>query len=147
MSANEHMQGPEDEAIDSLTATAARLLAERAKDVEPHVAAIAVRGLRQTGLATVLSDVDFAVVASLCLSAPETHTSLRLESALFVACICLKGFFIIVSTNPSDYLLAMPVSSWDCWSWDSETTSGMLRNRQRKKGLNSVDRLAEEVLS
>mmetsp|Transcript_20406 Transcript_20406/g.36554 ORF Transcript_20406/g.36554 Transcript_20406/m.36554 type:complete len:1130 (-) Transcript_20406:47-3436(-) len=72
------------EAPDALAARAAQLLAERAKDVEPQVAAAAVRSLRQSHLATLLSDWDFAVVASLCMAAPETHACLRLESALFV---------------------------------------------------------------
>jgi len=60
------------------------LLVERAKDVEPRVAAAAVRGLRLPHLATALSDEDFAIVACLPFNVPETHAACRVEAALFV---------------------------------------------------------------
>lgn len=62
----------------------ASLLAERAEDVDPRVAASAVRALRQDALASQLSDDAFSVVARLCLIAPDSHFLSRVESALFV---------------------------------------------------------------
>lgn len=67
-----------------LAAQLVPLLAERARDVDPKVAAASVRGLRQPCLAKLLSDADFAAVACLCFVAPETHLSCREEAVLLV---------------------------------------------------------------
>eukprot|EP00439_Symbiodinium_sp_Y106_P049091 s390_g6.t1 len=68
----------------ALAKEVANLLAERAEDVDPRVAASVVHALRQEALASQLSDDAFSVVARLCLIAPDSHFTCRVESALFV---------------------------------------------------------------
>ncbi|CAL1156475.1 unnamed protein product, partial [Cladocopium goreaui] len=63
----------------ALVREAASHLAERSRDSEPRVSAAA-----HPVLVSQLSDDDFARVANLALTAPDSHGLLRVEAALFV---------------------------------------------------------------
>ncbi|CAK9099203.1 unnamed protein product [Durusdinium trenchii] len=75
-------EGSDDHAAEA--PEAARWLAERSRDTEPRVAALAVRQLRRAALASQLSDSNFEQVSMLSLTAPDSHGLLRAEAALFV---------------------------------------------------------------
>eukprot|EP00927_Polykrikos_kofoidii_P059633 TRINITY_DN54777_c0_g1_i1.p1 TRINITY_DN54777_c0_g1~~TRINITY_DN54777_c0_g1_i1.p1 ORF type:complete len:1493 (-),score=180.26 TRINITY_DN54777_c0_g1_i1:600-5078(-) len=73
----------------------ASLMAERSCDVEPRVAAAAIRGVTSPYLAPHLSSADSKRVASLCFGAPDSHSLVREEAALFVDRHLLDGIHLV----------------------------------------------------
>jgi hypothetical protein len=73
----------------------ASLLVERSCDVEPRVAAAAVRGLRLAELVVHIRESDTLFLADLCLGAPDSHALLREEAALFVDQCVLEGAWLV----------------------------------------------------